>query len=102
MRQEVQELSRLGSMPSEFEIKDEQLAIYGRLITAIIPPVTDEEARELVRILGPDGGHGAMFTLLHLIETAPGWPIVDALTGDAEGIQILRSRAINAGHDLEK
>lgn len=59
-----------------------------------MPPVTNEEARVLVTLFGPDECYGLAWTLVHLIETAPGWPIADCLGGTGnEWIQRLRLRA---------
>ena len=57
-------------------------------------PVTDEEACALVKLFGSDDCVGLAWTLLHLIETAPGWPIESALIGlEGEWIRRLRERA---------
>jgi hypothetical protein len=57
-------------------------------------PVTDKEACAMVRLFGPDDCFGLAWTLLHLIETAPGWPVDGALNGLQGGwIVRLRQRA---------
>jgi hypothetical protein len=48
----------------------------------------------LVKLFGPDDCLGLAWTLLHLIETAPGWPVESALVGlEGEWIDRLRERA---------
>ena len=49
------------------------------LLRRIAPPLTDDEARLLVTIFGPDDYFGAAWTVLHLVESAPGWPLYDCL-----------------------
>jgi hypothetical protein len=48
-----------------------------------------DEAKALVELFGADDCFGLAWTLLHVIETAPGWPILDAL-GDTENQWIAR------------
>jgi hypothetical protein len=63
-------------------------------VSKIQIPVTDEEACALVKLFGPDDCFGLAWTLLHLIETAPGWPVDGALNGlQGEWIDRLRERA---------
>jgi hypothetical protein len=58
MRQQVIELGKMGPMPAEdVAVRDnleDLLRRYGDLIDSIERPVTDDEARALVRIFGPD------------------------------------------------
>jgi hypothetical protein len=57
-------------------------------------PITEEEACALVKLFGPDDCFGLAWTLLHLIETVPGWPVESALVGlEGEWIDRLRERA---------
>lgn len=71
IRPEVEELIRYGCLPSEDE-PEEKIAEAERLLHAVRGPVTDEEAHALVRVFGPDDCYGLSWTLVHLIETAPG------------------------------
>lgn len=51
-------------------------------------------ARALVQLFGPDDCFGLAWSLLHLIETLPGWPSEDTLKGlHGEWIDRLRERA---------
>ena len=57
-------------------------------------PISDDDARALVKLFGPDDSFGLAWTLLHLIENAPGWPLDDALSESGnEWIDRLRTRA---------
>ena len=79
MRKEVQELSNLGPLPDGETAAEEQLKMSESLLGSVPPPVSDAEARSLVHLFGPDECCGFAWTLLHLIETAPGWPLHDCL-----------------------
>ena len=79
MRKEVQELSNLGPLLDCETAEEEQLKRYESLLSSITPPVSDAEARSLVHLFGPDECYDLSWTLLHLIETAPGWPLHDCL-----------------------
>jgi hypothetical protein len=100
MRQEIIELGKLGALPSSVAVLrsnlDDLIVRYETLITSIGKPVTDEEARVLTRIFGPDDGFGLAWTLVGLIESAPGWPLWDVLRdSDNEWIRLLRRRLGN-------
>jgi len=98
VRNEVEELSRMGPPPSEEEsIRNPSpiLEKYQQLLQSIEKPVTDEEASVLTGIFGIDGCFGMGWTLLHLIETAPNWPIEECLDNSGnEWIDMLRDRAV--------
>lgn len=100
LRQEVQELVALGPLPTEEDAEAEQVDRYTDLLEQVTRPATDEETRALVGLFGPDGidsCYGVAWTLLHLIETAPGWPLEDRLQNDDnEWVQYLRLRVENA------
>jgi hypothetical protein len=97
MRIEVVELAKLGPMPSSDTASMEAVDKYQTLIGSIEKPVTDEEAAVLVRAFGPDNCFGLMWSLVDLIETAPGWPLADCLvSADNDGVQLLKIRLENA------
>ena len=101
MRSEVTELGKLGPLPSSDAILadpdgDALLKKYENLITSIKPPVTDAEARVLVWIFSPGDCFGLDWSLVHLIETAPNWPLSDCLeTGCNEWVALLKQRIEN-------
>jgi len=100
MRNAVERLVQLGSLPGADDVEEDRLIEFERLLKAIMPPVTDDEARALAKLFGPDDCYGLAWTLLHLIETAPGWPLQDvvALTGEGnEWTRRLRERAERGG-----
>lgn len=98
VRQEINTLYTLGPLPSEHDANPELIRKYEDLYRAIIRPITDEEARLLVKLFGSDGCFGLASSLIHLIETAPGWPLKDCLNNlDNEWIIVLRNRSIKGG-----
>jgi hypothetical protein len=98
MRDQIKQLGELGPLPDDRATDDEKLLKQEKLLGSIKAPVTDDEARVLVTLFGPDDCFGMAWTLLHLVETAPGWPLVDALVNlDNQWIKRLRDSAIRAG-----
>jgi hypothetical protein len=103
VRAEIEALNFLGPLPSEKTTDAEHLRKYGELIRAIDRPVTDEEARVLIELFGPDGCFGLASSIMHLIETAPGWPLEDCLHDPNNEWKVeLRDRAVRGGLLREK
>lgn len=95
MQHAVSELSALGALPCSDEATVEFLQSFEALLEKVRVPISDDDACALVQLLCPDGDScfGLAWTLVHLIETAPGWPIKEALNGlDGEWIDRLRLR----------
>jgi hypothetical protein len=98
VRPEVEQLVMLGSFPASCIADVVTIKRQEELLQRIIPPITDEEAVQLVKLFGPDDYFGGAWTLLHLVETAPHWPIEDCLAKTSgEWISRLRDRASRAG-----
>ena len=97
MQQEVRALIALGPLPTEGAANLAWAMHHEWLLSHITPPVSDDEARGLVGLFGPDGGDSCYllaWRLLHLIETAPHWPLDDCLPADGPAwIQHLRFHA---------
>ncbi|MBK1685402.1 hypothetical protein [Rhodoferax fermentans] len=91
-------MQALGPLPPE-AIKDVDLVKkFDMLYRAISKPVTDEEARVLIQLFGQDGCFGLASSLMHLIETAPGWPLIECLENqNNEWIVEMRNRCIRGG-----
>jgi hypothetical protein len=98
MRPAVHELATLGPLPTSDVATDEQVRRYQELLASLTPPVTDEEARILARLFGPDECFGLAWTLLHLIESAPGWPLADVLKTSDEEENEWRARLRRRAH----
>ena len=94
MQQAINALLGLGLLPSSATATVPTMQAFEEQLSKVQTPVTDEEACALVRLFGPDDCFGLAWTLLHLIETAPGWPVEGALDGlEGEWIDRLRERA---------
>jgi hypothetical protein len=97
MRQAVLELIKLGPLPASSGADVFEIELFEESLEGITKPVSDDEARAMVKLFGPDDCFGLAWTMLHLIESAPGWPLLDSLAGsENEWVQRLRSRADNA------
>lgn len=94
VRAQIALMERLGRLPNESGADVNLVKKFEDLYRAIPRPVSDDEARVLVRIFGDDDCFGLASSLMHLIETAPGWPLKDCLIRcDNMWITELRRRA---------
>jgi hypothetical protein len=97
VRLEVEDLARLGPFPYELDISDADLTVREDLVRRITEPVSEEEARAMLRLFGEDELFGLAWSLVTLIESAPGWPYWDELSDATnEWHDRLRRRATNA------
>lgn len=98
VRQEIIEMYALGPLPGEVGVDLNLLKRYEALLSSVKRPVTDEEACVLIKLFGLDGCFGAASSLMHLIETAPSWPIEKCLRDTSnEWIVEMRKRCIRGG-----
>jgi hypothetical protein len=73
------------------------------LVNQITPPLSLEEARTLLPLLdreSDDSLYGMVWTVLHLLETAPGWPppeLLSLASPDRPWFRRLTDRARNGG-----
>lgn len=75
MRREVIKFVKLGTLPDS-NAPEDKIAAHQIALSKIKRPVTDSEAKQLLKCFGPDDCFGLAWTLLHLIESAPsGIPI---------------------------
>jgi len=89
----VKALLALGPLPASEDASEETLRALEDALHRVSPPLADDEARKLVALFGPDDCFGLGWTLLHLIETAPGWPIEESLHDtSSEWVARLRER----------
>jgi hypothetical protein len=98
VRNKVKEPQRMGPFPSEQDLirADPYCFVekYEQLLRSIEKPVTDEEAAILTGLFGTDDFFGVCWTLVHLIETAPNWPLDECLENVGNcWIQNLKGRA---------
>ena len=94
LRDEVVQLTTLGPLPDSESATDEQLKQYEKHLLSISRPVNDEEARVLTTLFTQDDCYEMAWTLIHLVESAPKWPLKDCLKReDNQWINLLRHRA---------
>jgi hypothetical protein len=96
MRACVKSFLALGPLPSENAAPD-LLERHQEALLAISRPISLEEANALAQMFGPDYCFGLAWTLLHLIESAPGWAEDGKVpVGTAPGLSSLRHGIENA------
>lgn len=94
MQPAISALLALGTLPSSATTSIPTMQAFEEQFAKVQTPITDEEACALVKLFGPDDCFGLSWTLLHLIEAAPGWPVEGAFDGlEGEWIDRLRERA---------
>jgi hypothetical protein len=71
VRESVVDFAKLGHLPAE-SASEEMFAIHQALLAKIDSPISDDEAKVLIQSFGPDDAFGLAWTLLHLVESAPG------------------------------
>lgn len=89
VRNIVAEFVRLSSLPDS-SASEAVVAAHQDLLKRITAPVSDEEAVLLARCFGPDDCYGLAWTLLHLIESAPGGSPIKAEPDEADNEWIRR------------
>lgn len=93
IRPEIIELVKLGSFPSSRNVQPVVIERQEQLLRGIAPPISDAEACELVKLFGPDDYFGLAWTVLHLIEASPNWPLTACLSDSSnEWIVRLKER----------
>ncbi len=101
MRKEVTLLASFGQLPPEATASVELLKKIDAAYRAVERPISDEEAIALVEMFGEDGCYGLASSLVHLVETAPGWPLLECLKNLTNPwVAELRERAIRGGYTL--
>lgn len=79
IRDSIQTLTQLSIRSCEEATYEEVLALE-KIIRELHLPISDDEARVLVAALPEDVCDGLTLTIIGIIETAPGWPLMDTLT----------------------
>lgn len=80
IRNEVYSLQKLGKMPNEDDdIKDGFLEEYEELLHSVSKPINGVEAKVLATLFPDISCFGLDWTLLHLIESTPNWPITEVI-----------------------
>ncbi|MFT4226529.1 hypothetical protein [Micropruina sp.] len=83
IREAVAALAALGPLPSDSQATTgaSGLERWEDLADQVSKPLSDDEARALAASFpaNDSDAFGTAWTLVHLLESAPGWPIEDAL-----------------------
>ena len=94
MRPEVEAFLALAPLPASRDADEQELQKLTDALMRISPPVSREEAIRLAGAFGPDECFGLAWTLIHLVESAPGGTPLDALpVSDNEWLTVLRERS---------
>ena len=80
MRTEVLELVSLGRLPEDATATLPEVQSFEIALQKIKPPVSNEEALALLSVLpvGQASCFGLAWSIVHLVETATGWPLPQA------------------------
>ena len=99
MRHEFSDLVRLGALPADDALDEQEAHRYQAAIEALPPYASAEEAVALVNTLPPDDStsFGLAWAVLHAIEASPAWPIWAALDDRNWWVSHLRARCTRAG-----
>jgi hypothetical protein len=99
MRDVIRRLVEMGPIPSYKDSTSELIDVYGELLDSIQKPVSDEEAMALIKLFSPDDPGGINWTIIHIVETAPGWPLKSFLETqpNSEFAEILINRSKRGG-----
>jgi len=94
----VEEFVALGPLP-DASADEGLIAKHQEALSRIARPVSAEEAIVLLGTFGPDDCYGLAWTLLHLIESAPGGAPLksEPSSSDNEWVRLLWERAQRAG-----
>jgi hypothetical protein len=101
IRDEIRDLVKLGPFPASRDVVVAVMNKQEELLRRITPPLTDDEARQLVKLFGPDDYFGAAWTVLHLVESTPHWPLADSLS-DTSNEWIIRLKERLTGSAKQK
>ena len=98
IREEIEAMDPLGPLPSEDSKDVELMKKYDKLYRSITPPGNRRGSADIGQAVWSGWQLGMASSLMHLIETSPGWPLKDCLGDlDNEWIVELRNRAIRGG-----
>lgn len=100
MRVCVSQLVDLGPLPDEEVAEVAQLQAFEFALAQVERPITGEEALALLSIFPSDDSScfGLAWSVLHLVETAPGWPLAQArLHATNPWVRTMLQRAASTG-----
>jgi hypothetical protein len=84
----------LGALPDSASADVSNLEKFEKYLGEVKRPVSNDDARALSELFGPDDCFGLAWMLVHLIETAADWPLDDVfLRTDNQWLTLLRERS---------
>lgn len=90
----VKSLQMLGALPDSVSADVSNLEKFEKYLGEVKRPVSNDDARALSELFGHDDCFGLAWALVHLIETAPDWPLDDVfLRSDNPWLTLLRERS---------
>lgn len=96
MRRSVNELIKMGPLPSEERSDIDFIQKYQNILHSIQPPLSNEEATKLTTLFGNDESYGLAWSLLHLIESSADFSVDKQLLENGNPwIQLLKKRTMN-------
>ncbi|MBN8637729.1 MAG: hypothetical protein J0M07_20585 [Anaerolineae bacterium] len=100
VRPAIRELSAMGPMPNQNDpnIDIDKMESYQNLLLSVDPPVSADEARILATLFPADDFHELPWILLHLIESAPHWPLQDVLANVSNHWIVLLKQRVENDH----
>jgi hypothetical protein len=95
MRDTARNVVALGHLPADAELDAPTARRYEEALKAVEHRPSRDEALALVALLPPDAStsFGLAWTLVHIIESSPAWPLADALDDRNHWVSLLRERA---------
>jgi hypothetical protein len=95
MRPEFETLVALGRIPVDAQLDEQTARRFTEAIDGLSSPPTAEEAAALLDILPIDEStsFGLAWSLVHVIESSPDWPLGSALNDRSWWVTTLRQRS---------
>jgi hypothetical protein len=99
VRQAFQNLADLGPLPASEALGEQTARQYEEAVKALPPTPTAKEAVALVELLPPDdsAAFGLAWSILHVIEASPAWPVWEVLDDHTVWVRRLRERCERSG-----
>jgi hypothetical protein len=92
VRRSITTLASLGRFPEASGANRAVVAEREAILAAIEPPLSDEEACALASLFGPDDCFELAWVLVHLIESAPGWPLAACMPTEPMWNDVMTAR----------
>lgn len=73
-------LAALGQFPAAEDADPKTVMQQQKLLGEVRKPVSDDDAKKLAALFGPDDYYGLAWAMLHCVESSPGWPVQESLS----------------------